>query len=207
MCQYWPRLFPIDQKRIRVTISEQNLPYFNRNPKESKQWVKLIESAPKRLKTQQSARKVMASVFCDTHGEIFIDYFEKGRTITGAYYVALLDRLVNEIRKKRPHLKKKKILFHDDNAPSHTLNIAQANKHELGFESFPHPPYSSDLAPNDYYLFPNLKIWLCGRRFKMTEKIEWETEGYFGGFDKSYYLEGIEKLKDRWTRCIELKGE
>ena len=34
-----------------------------------------------------------------------------------------------------------------------------------------------------------------------------ETEGYFEGFDKSYYLEGIEKLKDRWTICIELKGE
>ena len=32
-------------------------------------------------------------------------------------------------------------------------------------------------------------------------------KGYFGGFDKWYYLEDIEKLKDRWTRCIELKGE
>ena len=42
--------------------------------------------------------------------------FKKGRAITGAYYAALSDRLVNEIRKKRPHLKKKKILFHDDNA-------------------------------------------------------------------------------------------
>ena len=34
-----------------------------------------------------------------------------------------------------------------------------------------------------------------------------ETEGYFGGFDKSYYLEGMEKFKDRWARCIELKRE
>ena len=37
-------------------------------------------------------------------GVIFIDYVEKERTITGAYYAALLDRLVNDIRKKRPHL-------------------------------------------------------------------------------------------------------
>ena len=101
-------------------------------------------------------------------------YLEKGRTITGAYYTA----------------------------PSHTSNIAQAKKHELGFESLPHPLYSADLAPSNYYLFPNLQRWLCGRRFESNEQVELETEGYFGGFDKSYYLESIEKLKDRWTRCV-----
>ena len=95
-----------------------------------------------------------------------------------------------------------KILFHNDNAPFHTSNIAQAKKHELGLESLPHPLHSPDLAPSDYYLFPNLKRWLSGRRFESNEEVEWETERNFGGFDKSYYLEGIEKLKDRWTRCI-----
>ena len=97
-------------------------------------------------------------------------------------------------------MKKEKILFHYDNAPSYTSKTAQAKKYELGFESLPHPPYSPELAPSDYYLFLNLKKWLCGRRFESNGEIEWETEGYFGGFDKSYYLEGIEKLKDRWTR-------
>ena len=115
--------------------------------------------------------------------------------------------MVDEIRKKRPHLKKGKILFYGENAPSHTLNIAQAKKHELGFESLPHPSYSPDLAPSDYYLFPNIKRWLCGKRFESNEQVELETKGYYGGFDKSYYLEGIDKLKDGWTHCIELKGE
>ena len=46
-----------------------------------------------------------------------------------------------------------------------------------------------------------------GGRFESNEEVEWETKGYFGGFDRSYYLKGIEKLIDRWTRCIELKGE
>ena len=103
-------------------------------------------------------------------------------------YAALLDRLVDEIRKKWPHLKKEKIRFHDDNAPSQTSNIAQAKKHELGFESLPHPPYSPNLAPSDYYLFPNLKRWLCGRRLESDEEVEWETGGYFRGFDKSYHF-------------------
>ena len=46
----------------------------------------------------------MVSVSWDAHEVIFIDYVEKGRTITGAYYTALLDRLVDEIRKKQPYV-------------------------------------------------------------------------------------------------------
>ena len=66
---------------------------------------------------------------------------------------------------------------------------------------------SPDLAPSDYYLFPNLKRCLCGKRFESNEEVEWETKRYFGKFGKSYYLEGIKKLKDLWTCCIELKEE
>ena len=77
----------------------------------SKQWVKPGESAPKHLKTQQLVGKVVASVFWNVHGVIFIDHLEKGRTITGTYYAALLDWLVDDIRNKRPHLKKKKSFF------------------------------------------------------------------------------------------------
>ena len=31
-------------------------------------------------------------------------------------------------------------------------------------------------------------------RFESNEEFEWETTGYFGGFDKLYYFEGIQKL-------------
>ena len=62
------------------------------------------ESRPKRLKAQQWAGKVMASVFWDVHGILFIDYLEKGKTIKNDYYMALLNRLSAEIKKKRPRM-------------------------------------------------------------------------------------------------------
>ena len=205
ICAIWvPRMLTINQNRIHVTSSEQNLAYFNCNPREllprlviidktwiqdyitesrkgSKQWVKLGETAPKRPKTQQSARKVMASVFWDAHGVILINYLGKERTTTRAYYAALLDRLVNKIRKKRTHLMRKKILFHDDNAPSHTSNISQEKKHKLAFESHPHPPYSTDLAPSDYYLFPNRKRWCVVDVLSQTKKLNGRQKGISGG--------------------------
>jgi hypothetical protein len=41
---------------------------------------------PKKTRSVPSAGKVMASVFWDAEGNLFIDYLEKGKTITGEYY-------------------------------------------------------------------------------------------------------------------------
>jgi len=66
----------------------------------------------------------MASVFWDAEGILFIDYLEKGKTITGEYYSNLLTRLYKKICEKRPGLQKKKIFFHQDNAPAHNSVLA-----------------------------------------------------------------------------------
>ena len=84
-----------------MTVDETWIHHYTLELREgSKQWVKPDESAPKRPKTQQSAGKVLASVFWDAHGVIFIDHLEKRRTITGTHYTTLFDQLVQEIRKK-----------------------------------------------------------------------------------------------------------
>ena len=58
----------------------------------------------------------MDSVFWDAI--LLSDYLEKGRTIRGECYSNLLDQLDVKIREKRPSLKKKNIIFHQDNAPA-----------------------------------------------------------------------------------------
>ena len=111
------------------------------------------ERAPKKTKKLKSAGKVMATVFWDANGIFYTDYLEKGQTITGAYYVSLLHQLREEIKKKRPHLKRKKILFHQDNAQVHTCTVSMAKIMELKFELLQHLPYSPDLAPSDFFYF------------------------------------------------------
>lgn len=230
LCAKWvPRELTFDQKQQRIVDSEQCLELFNRNKPEfsrrfvtmdetwihhytpesnrqSAEWTASDEPNPKRGKTQQSAGKVMASVFWDAHGIIFIDYLEKGKTINSDYYIAMLERLKTEIAEKRPHLKKKKVLFHQDNAPCHKSMKTMAKLYELGFELLPHPPYSPDLAPSDYFLFADLKRMLAGKKFKTNNEVIAETEAYFEAKDKSYYKNGIEKLEDRYNRCIALEG-
>lgn len=230
LCAKWvPRELTIDQKQQRVEASEHCLAMLNHNKSEflrryvtmdetwihhytpesnrqSAEWTASDEPNPKRGKTQQSAGKVMASVFWDAHGIIFIDYLQKGQTINSDYYIALLERLKGEITEKRPHMAKKKVLFHQDNAPCHKSIKTMAKFHELGYELLPHPPYSPDLAPSDYFLFADLKRMLAGKKFKTNEEVIAETEAYFEATSKDYYKNGIEKLEERYNRCIALEG-
>ena len=57
---------------------------------------------------------------------------------------------------------KKKVLFYQANPLVHASVIAMAKINELKFILVPQAPYSSDLAPSHYFLFPNLKKCLGG---------------------------------------------
>jgi len=82
--------------------------YTPESKQQSKQWTEAGCSAPNKTRLVPSAGKVMASVFWGAEGILFIDYLEKGKTITGEYYSNLLIRLDKKINEKRPSLQKEK---------------------------------------------------------------------------------------------------
>ena len=81
-----------------------------------------------------------------------------------------------------------------------------AKVHELGFKLFPHSPYSPNLTPSDFFLFPNLKIWLEEKRFSSDEEFITAVNEYFKHFETSHFSEGIIKLEERWTKCVKVEG-
>ena len=101
----------------------------------------------------KSAGKVMASILWDAEGVLLVDYLEKGKTITGAYYASLLKQLREKIKQMRRGKLTRGVLFHQDNASVHKSTAAI---HQCGFQLVEHPAYSYDLAPSDYYLFPKM---------------------------------------------------
>ena len=82
--------------------------YAPESKQQSKQWTEAGCSAPKKTRSVPSARKVLASVFWDAEGILFINYLENGKTITGEYYSNILTRLDEKIYEKRPGLQRKK---------------------------------------------------------------------------------------------------
>ncbi|KFM79731.1 Mariner Mos1 transposase, partial [Stegodyphus mimosarum] len=113
-------------------------------------------------------KKLLASVFWDAKGILFIDYLQTGKTINSDYYCNLLNQLDEKIRERRPGLQKK-IIFRQDNAPAHTAQKTIAKITELKYELLQHPAYSPDLAPSDFWLLPHLKQYLSEKDFLQTK--------------------------------------
>ena len=225
-----PRMLTDAQKKRRADISQELLNEYRADPDgflghivtqdetwvhhfdpetkmQSMQWKHAGSPTPKKFKVTPSVGKVMASVFWDCDGVIMIDYLEKGRTITDEYYATELRRLREEIKRKRRGKLRRGIWLLQDNAPAHTSRIATAAAEESGFRILPHAPYSPDLAPSDFYLFPKLKSDLRGRRFDTDNDVISAVETFLEGCEKTWYRTGLEMLEKRWTKCIELQGD
>jgi len=61
--------------------------------------------------------------------------------------------------------------FLHDNAPAHQALSTQKKLAYLGFQCLGHPPYSLDLAPSDYHLFPAPKKQLKGHHFSSDVEV------------------------------------
>jgi hypothetical protein len=64
----------------------------------------------------------------------------------------------------------------NDKAPSHTSVLAQQFLAKYTMAVIPHPPYSHNLAPCDFFLFPKMKLKPKGRRFDTIEEIQAEKQ-------------------------------
>ena len=96
--------------------------------------------------------------------------------------------------------------MHFDNARPHkaksTIQFCVENK----FNIMPHPPYSPDLAPSDFFLFGYLKEKCKGCRFEtVDELIEFITE-IFSEINSDVLWSVFNEWEQRLNRCIQVKG-
>jgi len=96
--------------------------------------------------------------------------------------------------------------FLHDNARPHTAHTTQAKLADLGFTVLPHPPYSPDLAPSDYYLFSPLKAGLKGRNFTNKNEVNEAIQTWIDQKPQQFFHEGIHSLPGRWQKCITSAG-
>jgi len=71
----------------------------------------------------------------------------------------------------------------------------------------PQPPYSPDLAPVDFFLFPKLKPSLKGRRFQALEEIEENSLQDLCTIPQNTFQDALQNWKKHWEWCIKSGGE
>ena len=70
-----------------------------------------------------------------------------------------------------------------------------------------HPPYSPDLAPSDFFLFPKIKEILKGRHFDDIDDIRSNTKAALKAILQNQFQNCFEGWTRRWHRCIAFQGE
>jgi histone-lysine N-methyltransferase SETMAR len=84
----------------------------------------------------------------------------------------MLARLREAVRQRRPELWRDACILHHDNAPAHDALAVREFLAKKSIMKLDHPPYSPDLAPCNFWLFPKPKTALKGHRFSGIADIQ-----------------------------------
>jgi len=183
-----------------VTGDESWFHHFKPETKrQSMEWHHLHSPSKKKAKTVSSAAKVMSTVFWDAEGLILAEFLEPGQTITAAHYVQTLQKLRRAFHDQCP---RRNITILHDNAHPHAPRLTLEAIAKMGWEVFPQPSYSPDLAPSNYHLCGFVKDQLQGY-YETTEAIQKAMCQCLRMAGTEFYRRGIFKLPERWKKCVQ----
>ena len=164
------QMFPkYDKKQFAnvVTGDETWVHYFEPVRKVSnKIWATKHSKRPIIAKRSLSTKKILYAIFSGEGVTIKVPV-KKGKSITGKCYKdVVLKKLKKYYQKRCPVTGFKHVRLLHDHAPAHTCAIVTAFLKKEKVTVLPHPPYSPDLTPCDFFLFPKSKAFLAGRKYQ-----------------------------------------
>ena len=93
--------------------------------------------------------------------------------------------------------------FHQDNAPVHNSILLTDYLTKIGIKTVPQCPYSRDLAPCDFWLFPKLR----GRRYETIEEMKEAVTKVIETLSQEDFHGAFQKLLERYNKCIAAGGD
>jgi transposase len=100
-----------------------------------------------------------------------------------------------------------KMILHSDNAPAHDALRFRDFLATNSIKKMDHPPYSPDLAPCDFWLFPKLKTALKGQTFADLSDIHRNVKTLLRGISENDFQDCFRQWHHRLTKCIASQGE
>jgi len=97
-------------------------------------------------------------------------------------------------------------VLHHDNAPAHSSFLVRNFLGKNETTVVPQPPYSPDLAPADFFLFPKLKSTLKGRRFNTFDEIQKNSTKELFAIPKEAFQKVFQSWQKRWERFVASEG-
>ena len=149
-----------DKKQFANVVAgdENRVYYFEPVRKVSnKIWATKHSRRPIIVKRSLCARKVLYAIFFSGEGVAIKVLVKKGKNITGKYYKDIVMENPKKYQKRRLVTGFKHIRLLHGNGPAHASEMVTVFLKKEKATVLPHLPYSLDLAPCDFFMFPKLK--------------------------------------------------
>ena len=121
-----------------------------------------------------------------------------GQTINKEYYVEVLREFRKRFRRKRPALFK---------SGQWHFHLVTDYLTKMGIKTVPHSPYSTDLPPCDFWLFPKLKVKLRGCRYETIEGMKEAMTKVIDTLTQEDFHGAFQILLERYNKCIAAGGD
>ena len=93
--------------------------------------------------------------------------------------------------------------FHQDTAPVYNSILVTDYLTKISIKTVPHSPYSPDLAPYNFWLFPKLG----GCRYETIEEIKEAVTKVIDMLTQEDFYGAFQKLLERYNKCIAAEGD
>ena len=135
-------------------------------------------STPKEGRTKSQQDQGHNNCVFDWEGVVQIKYAAPDQTVNKEHYLNVLHWSRDAIWQKQLQLwATGDWQLHHDNVPAHASRLVQSSLAKHQITQVTQPPYSPDLAPCDFWLFPKLKSPLKGKRFQTVDEIQENMAG------------------------------
>jgi transposase len=119
--------------------------------------------------------KIKVTVFWNPNGLYVNRFLERSTSVNSAYFAEYVVRDIEFVPAlQTTRQQKKKFIPHMSNSPGHKSRMIIEEIESLHLTLAPHPTYSPDLAPSDFFLFGYLKQKMIGIDFESPQGlIDW----------------------------------
>ena len=169
----------------------------------SSQWKTASSPQLKKARQVKSNVKTMLIAFFDTDRLVHHKYVPRGQTVNKEFYKRALQCLRDAVPRHCPEKwDSGKWILHHDNVPAHRVVTTNEFLAKHNIPSFPYPPYSPDLAPCDFFLFPQLKKTMKARQFDDIDEIQANATRQMRAITKSECQMCFCQWQEHWNKCI-----
>ena len=136
-----------------------------------------------------------------------MDWVPEGQTVIPVYYKEVLTNLCERVR-RHEMWKNDSWVLHQDNMPAHNALSVKTFLMKYKITVLEHPPYSPDLAPCDFFLFPKIKSALKGTRFfESIDAVRAKATELMNKLSEDDLQHCFQQWKIRMERCRDRGGE